>query len=153
MQRFKKFDSLADAFEAHAKLLATSKHYANARKHNDDPNAYADALTGVYATDPNYGAKLKKIMAEQNANTGAMASMSAGSAQINAASGSPVNSINSQTIANSQASRTNTTHVDVGGVTVHTQATDADTIAKHASTALGTHMKSAVDQYDDGVAI
>lgn len=62
-QRFAKFASLADAFEAHARLLANGKPYANARTHLGDPYAYADALTGVYATDPKYGQKLKTIIA------------------------------------------------------------------------------------------
>lgn len=62
-QRFAKFDSLSDAFDAHAKLLATGRAYASARKHADDPMAYADALTGHYATDPHYGEKLQTIMA------------------------------------------------------------------------------------------
>lgn len=62
-QRFAKFESLTAAFEAHARLLAKGRPYANARKHLDDPNAYADALTGVYATDPKYGQKLKNIIA------------------------------------------------------------------------------------------
>jgi hypothetical protein len=62
-QKFAKFDSLADAFDAHARLLAYGKPYADARSHNDDPNAFADSLTGVYATDPKYGAKLRSVMA------------------------------------------------------------------------------------------
>ncbi|WP_430226842.1 glycoside hydrolase family 73 protein [Paraburkholderia tropica] len=61
-QKFAKFATLADAFDAHAKLLAEGSPYAAARGHLDDRNAYADALTGVYATDPKYGDKLKKIM-------------------------------------------------------------------------------------------
>ncbi len=28
----------------------------------DDPDAFADALTGVYATDPNYGTTLKYVI-------------------------------------------------------------------------------------------
>ena len=60
--KFRKFASLADAFDAHARLLATAHAYAAARRHLDDPNAFADALTGVYATDPAYGTKLKAIM-------------------------------------------------------------------------------------------
>ncbi len=60
--KFRKFDSLDDAFEEHGQLLATGKPYANARKHLDDPDAFADALTGVYATDPDYGGKLKRTM-------------------------------------------------------------------------------------------
>lgn len=62
-QRFAKFDSLADAFYARSKLLATGSAYALARQHQDDPMAYAAALTGHYATDPWYGAKLQAVMA------------------------------------------------------------------------------------------
>ncbi|WP_333986133.1 glycoside hydrolase family 73 protein [Burkholderia orbicola] len=64
VQRFADYDSLADAFSAHARLLANGKPYANARAHRDDPFAFADALTGVYATDPKYGSKLKRIMGD-----------------------------------------------------------------------------------------
>lgn len=64
VQRFADYDSLADAFSAHARLLANGKPYANARAHRDDPFAFADALTGVYATDPKYGSKLKQIMGD-----------------------------------------------------------------------------------------
>lgn len=60
--KFRKFKSLEDAFEAHAKLLATGSAYAEARKHANDPRAFADALTGHYATDPQYGDKLKRQM-------------------------------------------------------------------------------------------
>ena len=59
---FRKFASIAEAFRAHGQLLATGKVYAEARRHIDDPDRYADALTGRYATDPNYGALLRAIM-------------------------------------------------------------------------------------------
>jgi hypothetical protein len=61
-QKFAKFNSLDDAFEQHAKLLATSNYYKKAREHTDDPDVYANDLTNVYATDPLYGAKLRDIM-------------------------------------------------------------------------------------------
>ncbi len=64
--KFRKFNSLDDAFDQHGKLLAQAKPYANARKHEDDPDAFADALTGVYATDPAYGGKLKVTMKAHN---------------------------------------------------------------------------------------
>lgn len=64
VQRFADYDSMADAFTAHANLLAKGKPYSKARTHLDDPFAFADALTGVYATDPKYGSKLKKIMGD-----------------------------------------------------------------------------------------
>lgn len=63
---FRKFTSASDAFDAHGKLLATAGAYAQARKVLPDPNAFADALTGVYATDPNYGTTLKSIIRTNN---------------------------------------------------------------------------------------
>lgn len=66
VQRFADFDSIAQAFDLHGKLLATSKYYINARKVLPDADKFADALTGVYATDPAYGKKLKQIMRAQN---------------------------------------------------------------------------------------
>lgn len=63
---FRKFDSLADAFEAHAKLLATARVYAPARSALPDPFRFADALTGVYATDPHYGDTLEAIIRGSN---------------------------------------------------------------------------------------
>jgi flagellum-specific peptidoglycan hydrolase FlgJ len=61
--KFRKFQSLQEAFDAHAQLLATGNAYREARKHEDDPGAFADALTGHYATDPQYGFKLRSEMA------------------------------------------------------------------------------------------
>ena len=60
--RFRKFDSLNEAFDLHGKLLATNKVYAPAMQLIADPDAFADALTGVYATDPKYGFTLKWVM-------------------------------------------------------------------------------------------
>lgn len=63
-QKFAKYESLDQAFEQHAKLLATHKAYSGARQAGT-PEEFAEALTGKYATDPMYGAKLKAIMAKQ----------------------------------------------------------------------------------------
>jgi len=60
--KFRRFKTLEDAFDAHAQLLAKGKPYANARKVMGNAFSFADALTGVYAEDRNYGTKLKKIM-------------------------------------------------------------------------------------------
>lgn len=65
-QGFRVFASIADAFDKHGEFLATRSPYANARKKLPDPDAFADALTGVYATDPHYGQALKAIMRSQN---------------------------------------------------------------------------------------
>jgi hypothetical protein len=60
--RFRKFDNLAQAFDLHGQLLATNKVYAPAMAQTADPDAFADALTGVYATDPKYGYTLKWVI-------------------------------------------------------------------------------------------
>jgi flagellum-specific peptidoglycan hydrolase FlgJ len=60
--KFRKFSSIADAFDAHGQLLATKPVYAKAMLAANDADKFADALTGVYATDPSYGHKLKQIM-------------------------------------------------------------------------------------------
>lgn len=59
---FRMFASIADAFDAHAALLATSDRYAKARVTLPDPVAFAHALTGIYATDPHYGSELTAII-------------------------------------------------------------------------------------------
>ncbi len=60
--RFRKFENLAEAFDLHGRLLATNRVYAPAMAQVSNPDAFADALTGVYATDPKYGYKLKWVM-------------------------------------------------------------------------------------------
>jgi hypothetical protein len=64
--RFRQFPSVADAFAAHGRLLATGAPYQPAMQCTADPDLFADRLTGVYATDPNYGAALKQIMRGSN---------------------------------------------------------------------------------------
>jgi flagellum-specific peptidoglycan hydrolase FlgJ len=59
---FRRFASIAEAFDLHASLLATAPVYAPARACLPDANAFADALTGRYATDPTYGKALRAIM-------------------------------------------------------------------------------------------
>lgn len=63
---FRVFASLAEAFSEHGRLLAQAKPYAKAREKLPDPFAFADALTGVYATDPKYGEKLKTLIRAYN---------------------------------------------------------------------------------------
>jgi hypothetical protein len=64
--RFRKFATLNEAFDQHGRLLATARPYAHARTLVGNPDAFADALTGVYATDPNYGTSLKRLMKSCN---------------------------------------------------------------------------------------
>jgi len=62
---FRKFTSIADAFDAHGALL-NKPVYAKAREALPDPDKFADALTGVYASDRGYGKALKAVMHGSN---------------------------------------------------------------------------------------
>lgn len=64
--KFRKFTSITEAFDQHGKLLATNPVYAPAMEKKNDPDAFSDALTGVYATDPLYGATLKYVIKTYN---------------------------------------------------------------------------------------
>lgn len=63
---FRKFASIAEAFNCHAELLATAAVYEPCRASLPDANAFASALTGRYATDPSYGKALQAIMHGSN---------------------------------------------------------------------------------------
>lgn len=63
---FRAYATLEDAFEDHSRLLATAGAYARARTKLPDVFAFANALTGVYATDPNYGTMLGQIIRGSN---------------------------------------------------------------------------------------
>ena len=60
--RFRRFASMSEAFDLHGKLLSTGSPYRAAMEVVKDPERFADALTGVYATDPQYGTTLKWVM-------------------------------------------------------------------------------------------
>lgn len=62
LAKFRKFDSIAQAFDEHGRLLATASPYRTAMQQVQNPEAFADALTGVYATDPKYGFTLKWVI-------------------------------------------------------------------------------------------
>ncbi len=52
----------AESIAGHAELLATSGYYTSAMADRAHPDAFANDLTGVYATDPDYGANLIALM-------------------------------------------------------------------------------------------
>jgi Mannosyl-glycoprotein endo-beta-N-acetylglucosaminidase len=64
--RFRRFESLSEAFDQHGQLLSTASPYQTAMTLIQDPDRFADALTGVYATDPQYGATLRWVMESYN---------------------------------------------------------------------------------------
>ena len=59
---FRHFDNPEQAFDEHAKLLANALCYEKARNKLPDVDAFADALTGIYATDLGYGRALKAVI-------------------------------------------------------------------------------------------
>jgi flagellum-specific peptidoglycan hydrolase FlgJ len=52
----------AESIASHGELLATSGYYARAMGDRAYPDAFANNLTGVYATDPGYGGNLIALM-------------------------------------------------------------------------------------------
>jgi flagellum-specific peptidoglycan hydrolase FlgJ len=63
---FAVYRNVAESITDHGRLLATSGYYTRAMAVRHSPNAFADALTGVYATDPGYGSKIIGLMRQYN---------------------------------------------------------------------------------------
>ena len=63
---FRAYHSIAQSIEDHGRLLASGGPYQQSMTLIHDPNAFASSLTGVYATDPSYGAKLISLMHRYN---------------------------------------------------------------------------------------
>jgi flagellum-specific peptidoglycan hydrolase FlgJ len=59
---FRVYHNVAESISDHAELLATSGYYQRAMADRAVPDAFANDLTGVYATDPDYGANLIALM-------------------------------------------------------------------------------------------
>ena len=55
---FRVYSNVAQSITDHSLLLATGSSYKQAMADRRSPDAFANDLTGVYATDPNYGASL-----------------------------------------------------------------------------------------------
>ena len=59
---FRVYHNIAESIVDHGQLLATGQAYQHAMAARHVPDAFAAALTGVYATDPNYGSNLIALM-------------------------------------------------------------------------------------------
>jgi hypothetical protein len=59
---FRVYYSVAESIADHTRLLATGESYQQAMADRQSPDAFANDLSGVYATDPNYGTNLIAIM-------------------------------------------------------------------------------------------
>ena len=157
MQKFAKFASIAEAFDAHAKLLSTGAAYSDARKNTGDAKAYARALTGHYATDPLYGDKLIAVMEKQQGaiikgQQAAIAEQVKVAQSVIAQTNNPLAAQTSNSIANG-VSRLSSNTVNVGDVNIHTQATDSAGVAGAITEHLQSQMRNMVDQHDDGLAL
>ena len=63
---FRVYHNVAECMDDHGRLLASSTYFKRAMAVRQVPNAFAATLTGVYATDPDYGAKLIGLMRRYN---------------------------------------------------------------------------------------
>ena len=59
---FRVYHNVAESIADHGQLLATGSSYQHAMADRHLPDAFAADLTGVYATDPQYGTNLIAIM-------------------------------------------------------------------------------------------
>jgi len=59
---FRVYHNVAESIADHSQLLATSGYYQHAMADREVPDAFATDLTGIYATDPEYGSKLIGLM-------------------------------------------------------------------------------------------
>ena len=63
---FRVYRNVAESIADHGRLLATNQAYQHAMADRQSPDAFAAALTGVYATDPDYGTHLITLMQQYN---------------------------------------------------------------------------------------
>jgi Mannosyl-glycoprotein endo-beta-N-acetylglucosaminidase len=63
---FRVYHDFAESIDDHGKLLATSGYYRQSMADRLNPDKFAASLTGIYATDPEYGAKLIGLMRQYN---------------------------------------------------------------------------------------
>lgn len=67
---FRTYKNIAESIDDHAKLLAEDPSYQKlqqlVQQGNNNPDQFAEALQGIYATDPAYADKLKSLLREHN---------------------------------------------------------------------------------------
>jgi flagellar protein FlgJ len=63
IEKFRAYDSYADAFRDYASLLRKNPRYENVLANAQDVNGFAQGLQRAgYATDPDYAAKLTRLI-------------------------------------------------------------------------------------------
>jgi len=67
VEKFRAYDSYADAFKDYANVLSSNPRYAAVLKQGDSAQGFANAMQKAgYATDPHYGDKLSKVINSVN---------------------------------------------------------------------------------------
>lgn len=67
VEKFRAYDSYADAFKDYASTLSSNPRYAEVLKQGDNAQGFATALQQAgYATDPHYADKLNKVIKSVN---------------------------------------------------------------------------------------
>ena len=67
VEKFRAYGSYAEAFKDYAGMLSSNPRYAEVMKQADSAQGFANALQKAgYATDPNYGDKLSKVIKSVN---------------------------------------------------------------------------------------
>ena len=102
---------------------------------------FFDKILGVY----------EKVKGALGFGGGSASTGSAGQAALASASGNPFGALTSQSIANSTQNQSSSNSLSIGQVAVNTQATDANGIGAALGPALQTHMRQAVNSFDDGI--
>lgn len=69
IQKFRKFDSLEDAFEAHALLISTAPVYKEAMAALPDVDRFISLMAKRYATAPDYATQIKGLIKSQALST------------------------------------------------------------------------------------
>jgi flagellum-specific peptidoglycan hydrolase FlgJ len=93
---FRAYSNVGQSISDHTLLLATGSPYQRAMADRRSPDTFANDLTGVYATDPTYGASLISLMRQYNLyrfDAGASAgsgTSAAGSSRQSGASGASI---------------------------------------------------------------
>ena len=67
VEKFRAYESYADAFKDYAHMLSNNPRYAGVLRQGDSAQGFANALQKAgYATDPHYGEKLSKVINSVN---------------------------------------------------------------------------------------
>jgi flagellar protein FlgJ len=67
VEKFRAYDSYAEAFKDYANMLSSNPRYAEVLKQGNSAQGFANALQQAgYATDPRYGEKLSKVINSVN---------------------------------------------------------------------------------------